>query len=91
MVFLNDFQMLASEFTGCVGMLIQISQQGRSAYLFHNWGNLCWQLEITSIFFKMKALNSKCLKNSHGIDECDIEKCFGIIFTDILYVIKETR
>ena len=32
MVFLNDFQMLASEFTGCVGMLIQISQQGRSAY-----------------------------------------------------------
>ena len=41
MVFLNDFQMLASEFTGCVGVLIQISQQGRSAYLFHNWGNLC--------------------------------------------------
>ena len=90
MVVLNDFQMLASEFTGYVATMIQISKQDSSAYLFHNWGNLCWQLEIISIFFKMKMVNSKCLKNSR-IDECDFKNCFGIIFADILYVIKETR
>ena len=90
MVVLNDFQMLASEFTGYVATMIQISKRDSSAYLFHNWGNLCWQLEIISIFFKMKMVNSKCLKNSR-IDECDFKKCFGIIFADILYVIKETR
>lgn len=41
MVVLNDFQMLASEFTGYVVTMIQISKQDSSAYLFHNWGNLC--------------------------------------------------